>query len=253
MYNGPVLKKGTVKGKKHMRIAICDDNKIERELLFKILSHYFSDTSIHCEYTLYEKAMNLYYDISEGSAYDIIFLDMYLPDEPLGIQIADMLRKNNFNGKIFFCTASTEHALESYDVFAAGYIVKPITFEKIKTVLDRYIGEFSKEYYVIKQKAKEVYIPLNDIMYFESDNTRCNINCIGNKQYTIYKQLRLVESELDGRFLRCHQSYIVNMNHIEAADDVFVLKNGKEILIRQKEKKSMHQKLATFLQTEAED
>ena len=233
-----------------MRIAICDDNKIERELLFKILSHYFSDTSIHCEFTQYEKAMNLYYDISEGMMYDIIFLDMYLPDEPLGIQIADMLRKNNFTGKIFFCTASTEHALESYDVFAAGYLVKPITFEKIKTVLDRNIGEFSQEYYVIKQKAKEVYIPLNDIMYFESDNTRCNINCVGDKQYTIYKQLRLVEPELDGRFLRCHQSYIVNMNHIESADDVFVLKNGKEILIRQKEKKAMHQKLSAFLKIE---
>lgn len=235
-----------------MRIAICDDNKIERELLFKILSHYFSETSIHCEYTQYEKAMNLYYDISEGAIYDIIFLDMYLPDEPLGIQIADMLRKKDFTGKIFFCTASKEHALESYDVFAAGYIVKPITFEKINTVLNRYISEFTKEYYVIKQKAKEVYIPLNDIMYFESDNTRCNINCVGNKQYIIYKQLRLVEQELDGRFLRCHQSYIVNMNHIESADDVFVLKNGKEILIRQKEKKAMHQKLATFLKTEAQ-
>ncbi len=233
-----------------MRIAVCDDNKIERELLLKMLAYYFSGTSVHCEYESYEKAMNLYYDISEGIMYDILFLDMYLPDEPLGIQIAEMLREKNFSGKIIFCTASKEYALESYDVFAAGYIVKPITFDKIKTALDRYVADFDTQYYIIKQKAKEVYIPLNDIMYFESDNTKCIINCVGDKQYTIYRQLRQIETELkDDRFLRCHQSYIVNMNYVESADDVFILKNGKEILIRQKEKKAMHEKLSLFLKT----
>lgn len=235
-----------------MNIAICDDNQIEREILETVVSRYFNSTSLQCEFIQYEKAMDLYLDIQEGIQYDLVFLDMYLPDEPLGIKVAQKFRELGYNGKILFYTSSADYALESYEVYAAGYILKPISFEKIKTSLDRYIDQYQTTSYVIKQKSKKIYIPINDIMYVESANTKCFVRCTDGKTYTIYKQLRQVETELaDKRFLRCHQSYIVNMNYIREASNVFVLKDGTEILIKQKEKKIMHQRLYDYIGSES--
>lgn len=220
-----------------MNIAICDYNYDERKELMDALNNYFINTSVISDFALYDNETDLYFDISNGVKYDIVFLEINLPVEPKGINFAKRLRNNNYKGKIFFNTSSNSYAAESYEVCASGYIVKPISNLKIRKCMDRYINEFETEYYTIKQKKNDVYIPINDIMYFESENTKCYINCCDGKQYTIYKQLRQIEKELNNsRFLRCHQSFIVNMNYIAEVDDVFILKNGAEVLIRQREK-----------------
>lgn len=220
-----------------MNIAICDYNNEERKKLMNLLNTYFGNTSIICDYALYCNETNLLNDIKSGIKFDIVFLEIKLPVEPKGIVFAKTLRSINYTGKIIFNSSSNSYAAESYEVCASGYIVKPVSILKIRNCMDRYINEFKTEYYIIKQKKNDVYIPINDIMYLESENTKCFINCCDGRQYTIYKQLRQIEEELNNsRFLRCHQSYIVNMNYIAEVDDMFILKNGAEILIRQREK-----------------
>lgn len=55
----------------------------------------------------------------------------------------------------------------------------------------------------------------------------------------MYMRLDEIEERLSGdesRFLRCHRSYIVNMDHITAVDEQFILDNGESVLIRSKSK-----------------
>lgn len=229
-----------------MLVAVCDDNTLERELLHHLLCKYFAKTSVRYECTLYDSGKNLYYDVMEGIEYDIIFLDLFLADS-FGINIAQQLRDLPYHGKIIFCTSSADYAVESYDVFASGYIVKPYGLADIKRTLDRFLPELQTEYYQIKQKSRIVYIPLNEILYVESNNTKCILHRTKNRQYTVYKQLRQIETELnDEKFLRCHQSFLVNMNYVQEADDTFILKNGDEVLIRKKNRKEMHQRLLDY-------
>lgn len=229
-----------------MLIAVCDDNPLERELLHHLLCKYFANTSVRYEFTLYDSGKNLYYDVMEGIEYDIIFLDLFLADS-FGINIAQQLRELPYYGKIIFCTSSADYAVESYDVFASGYIVKPYGLADIKRTLDRFLPELQTEYYQIKQKSRIVYIPLNEILYVESNNTKCTLHRTKNRQYTVYKQLRQIETELnDEKFLRCHQSFLVNMNYVQEANDTFILKNGAEVLIRKKNRKEMHQRLLDY-------
>lgn len=49
-----------------MRLAICDDNELERRILHSLLKKYFSEASISCEFTLYDHGTTLYYDIMDG-------------------------------------------------------------------------------------------------------------------------------------------------------------------------------------------
>lgn len=229
-----------------MRLAICDDNDLERDLLHTLLQKYFSETSMRCEFTLYKNGIHLYDDVMEGAEYDMIFLDMFMGDS-LGIQIAKKLRELSYRGKITFCTVSADYALESYDVDASGYILKPYGLADIKRTMNRLLPEYESESYQVKQKSRIVYIPLNEIIYVESDNMKCILHRTENREYVLYKKLTQIETELhDERFLRCHQSYLVNMNYIREANDVFLLQNGAEVLIRQKSKKEIHQKFIEY-------
>ena len=74
-----------------MRLAICDDNELERRILHSLLKKYFSEASINCEFTLYDRGTTLYYDIMDGMEFDIIFLDLFMEDS-FGLTIAKSLR-----------------------------------------------------------------------------------------------------------------------------------------------------------------
>lgn len=229
-----------------MRLAICDDNKLEREFLRSLLKKYFSETSIRCEFTLYDRGTTLYYDVLEKIEYDIIFLDLFMEDS-FGLQIAQKLRDISYSGKIIFCTVSADYALESYSVYASGYILKPYSLKDIRRTLDHFLPEYQCNSYKIKQKSKIVYIPVNEIMYVESSNTKCILHRTNDREYHIYKKLTEIETELnDPRFLRCHQSYLVNMNYVSEADDGFLLQNGEKVLIRAKSKKGIQQKVLEY-------
>lgn len=229
-----------------MRLAICDDNALERDLLHTLLKKYFSEISVRCEFTLYDRGTTLYYDVTENIEYDIIFLDLFMGDS-FGMRIAQKLRELPYCGKIIFCTASADYALESYSVYASGYILKPYCFQDIRRTLDHFMPEYQYNCYQIKQKSKIVYVPLNEIMYVESNNTKCILHRTENREYNIYKKLGQIEEELnDPQFLRCHQSDLVNMNHVREANNVLLLQNGEEVLIRIKSKKEIQKKILEY-------
>ena len=155
-----------------MRLAICDDNELERRILHSLLKKYFSEASISCEFTLYDRGTTLYYDIMDGMEFDIIFLDLFMEDS-FGLTIAKSLRELFYRGRIVFCTASADYALDSYSVYASGYIVKPYRIKDIRHTLDWLLQEYQSDSYGLVQKSSIKFIPVNEIMYVESSNTKC--------------------------------------------------------------------------------
>lgn len=65
---------------------------LERRILHSLLKKYFSEASISCEFTLYDRGTTLYYDIMDGMEFDIIFLDLFMEDS-FGLTIAKSLRE----------------------------------------------------------------------------------------------------------------------------------------------------------------
>ena len=102
-----------------MRIAICEDNEIHLDILEHLLTRYCSERPIHFEFVPYKYGMNFLYDMEEGAYFDIAFLDIYMEDA-MGNQIAHNLRAMGYQGKIIFLTASSDFAIESYDLDASG-------------------------------------------------------------------------------------------------------------------------------------
>ncbi len=222
-----------------MKIAICDDSTMDREMVRELLHEYLLCRSIPYTMTEYENGMNLVYDIEEGGYYDLIFLDIIM-DGLHGMEIARKLRRVGCGGKIIFLTSTAEFAVDSYEVEASGYLLKPHNYEKLSHLLDRLIDRSRLGQYHVSIRSTIVSIPFGEIVYVESRNNVCILHRSDGTEYTVYRKLSEIEAELnDSRFLRCHQSYIVNMSYIARADKQFELTTGDVVLIRQRSLKEL--------------
>lgn len=218
-----------------MNIAVCDDNLLDIELTVDLLEYYFSDKSVTLNIDRYKNGANLIYEVEDGQLYDIIFLDIFM-DKLLGIDVAKTLRDINFNGEIIFLTSSSKFAVDSYDVQASGYLLKPLCYDKLEKTIDKTIHDFDINTYRVRRRSNFVLIPYNEIIYVESNNSKCILHRKSGEDYNIYKKLGEIEDELhDSRFLRSHQSYLVNMDYIIQAGSQFELSTGDSVLIRQRQ------------------
>lgn len=229
-----------------MRIAICDDSPFDRELIRDLLRRYFSGVQSRPDLVFYDSGINLVYDLQEGGWFDAVLLDIYMNDH-LGIDIARQLRQEGFRGEIVFLTASPDFAVDSYDVTAAGYLLKPISYEKLVRVMDRITRGLDEGTYAVRQRSRVIRVPLGEILFVESSNSKCILHRSDGTDYTIYKRLDEIQAGLnDPRFLRCHQSYLVNMDHVQQVDKQFILSSGDAVLIRQRDLKSIRQAYLTY-------
>lgn len=222
-----------------MQIAICDENSENSGDLEEYLKQYFSEKSISFGIMTFIKNSDLMYEFEDGKNFDIIFIEN-LPHNPSGINMAKKLRDKSYSGQIIFSAQTNEYAVDGYEVNACGYMIKPLCMAKLEEIMDRATLGYSDDVYCIRHRGDVTALPLNDILYIESNNTKCIVHDRKGSKHTVYNQLRKIETELnDSRFLRCHQSYIVNMNHICKADKCFELTSGEKVLIRQRNLKEI--------------
>ena len=230
-----------------MRIAICEDNEIHLDILEHLLTRYFSERPIHFELVPYQYGMNFLYDMEEGAYFDMAFLDIYMEDT-MGNQIAHKLRAMGYQGKIIFLTASSDFAIESYDVDASGYLLKPLDYGKLEMVMDRITRNIAPSTYQIRHRTTVTKLAYHEILYIESNNSKCILHTESGESYTVYKTLNTIEKELgDRRFLRCHQSFLVNMDHIKQIGKQFLLSNGDYVPIRQRGVKAVRQAYIDYI------
>lgn len=232
-----------------MRIGICDSNLLDREIITDFLNDYFYKKSIEYSICSYSSGKELIYDIQDGKNLDLIFLDIYIGNE-FGISIAKQLReKIGYDGKIVFLTATVDFAVDSYDVEAVGYLLKPVHTQKLHMVMNKITKNLDAEVYRIKQRNNIHTLKIDSIIYVESSNSRCIIHSY-NTDYVIYKRLNDIEAELNNRrFLRCHQSYLVNMDYIKNVDKQFELVNGDFVCIRQRNLKAIKQQYVDYIKS----
>ncbi|MCM1154858.1 MAG: LytTR family DNA-binding domain-containing protein [Roseburia sp.] len=209
-------------------IALCDDEAAELEKTEQLLSDYERkhpgpEFMIRC----FENADKLLYTIREENyTPDLIFMDIYMPDEkkdscPIGLEAAKQLRNMNYKGKIVFLTTSREYALEAFDVDALQYIVKPVSEEKLFSLLGgllKNIEEDRRRYILLKIEGRLVRVSLNDIIYFEAQ---------GKAQYLYLANgtrcvLRMTMTEIYGllshyqEFIKIGAAFIVNLGYIDS-------------------------------------
>ncbi len=230
-----------------MRIAICDDSPIDRECIMDLLHLYMTEHSIPYTTGVYENGLQLLYDVEDGAYFDLLFLDIYM-GEVHGMDTAWKLRKAGYTGKIIFLTSTPEFAVDSYEVEAAGYLLKPHDYTKLAALLGRIIDRTNVGVFPVSVRNVIYSVPFNEIVYVESRNNVCILHRNDGTEYTIYQKLDDIETQLeDARFLRSHRSYLVNMSYIARAEKQFEMTTGDIVLIKQRNLKEIRTQYHSFL------
>lgn len=119
-----------------MNIAIIDDIASDAEQLKRIITSYFENRQIPTEIRYFSSAEAFFDDYRPGN-FQILFLDIYM-DGITGMEAARRIRNQSDDCILVFVTTSSEFAVESYDVNAAYYLLKPFQPEKLCQILDSF-------------------------------------------------------------------------------------------------------------------
>jgi two-component system, LytTR family, response regulator len=163
---------------------------------------------------------------------DLIFLDINMP-RLSGMELANLLPRHQ---KLIFTTAYSEYAIESYEFNVIDYLLKPISFkrflkaiEKADHILQEQPPALPHEDYIfVKSDKKMIRITLKDILYFEAVKEYIYVHTAGRK-ILIYKRMKELAEKLPADFIRVHNSYLINCNHIGRIEGNFVLIGGESI------------------------
>ena len=119
-----------------MNIAIIDDISTDAEDLKNIAVFYFEKKQIQAEIYQFFSAEEFFEDYQPGK-FQILFLDIYM-NGMTGMEAARRIRRQSDDCILVFVTTSSDFAVESYDVGASYYLLKPFQPEKLCSILDSF-------------------------------------------------------------------------------------------------------------------
>ena len=212
-------------------LALCDDVGTERQALRRLLERLPGLEEYQLQVAEYASGNDLLADLENGQM-DLILLDIVM-EPPDGMETARQIRALGLDVPLIFLTASPDFALESYDVDAAGYLLKPPAAEKLAALLKKHLAPPARPRVCVQSGRRKRYLYLDEIVFAESEHHRIRIHLSDGEKVMCGEKLGDFAARLDGRFLRCHQSYLVNMDYICRADRQFELTTGEVVLIRQ--------------------
>ncbi|WP_029904596.1 LytTR family DNA-binding domain-containing protein [Prevotella sp. 10(H)] len=165
---------------------------------------------------------------------ELIFLDIQMPGIT-GIEFAKNISKDTL---VIFTTAYSEYALDSYEVEAIDYLVKPIEADRFRKAVDKAIAYHSlllseekksvenveDDYIFVKSDRKYFKVNLKDILFIEGLKDYVIIQLDGQRIITKLNLKTIHDMLPKSAFLRVNRSYIVNKNQIESFDnnDIFI-------------------------------
>lgn len=201
-----------------IRIAICDDDRRQVELLVK----YIHELNLDFEYSIItsEDPENLISVLDEEEL-DIAFLDIEMGDIT-GIDVGKEIRDRFKDCIIVFITGFRDYALDAFQIKAKDYLIKPITPEKFRTLMEDVMEQYliiheggTRNYFTIENKEGYVRLDYDQIYYFEKVQRKVRVHTLNN-HYEFYGTLKEVKKYLNMSeyFSQCHQGYIVNAKKI---------------------------------------
>lgn len=197
-----------------LHFAVCDDEQTQLDFLSSCLKEWADRSSIPIRISTFSSAESFLFQYAEEKSFHFLLLDIEMK-QMNGIELATRIRQDNREIQIIFITGYMEYIASGYDVEALHYLLKPVTFEKLSSVLNRgceRIGQQEKSI-LLEYKDETLRIPLYEIRYLEVRQNYVTIH--GAEDYTVKKTLSQLEQELDDSFFRTGRSFLVNLRYVK--------------------------------------
>lgn len=149
-----------------------------------------------------------------------------------GMETARKMRSQNYKGYLIFITVLKEMVFQSFEVQAYDYLVKPIEEECFEKTMERLFSAMqnAKDASLLVQKRYESnIIAFDDIVFCEIIDKKIYLHLKTEEVIDYYDRIENLETKLDGRFFKCHRSYLINLSHLKS------YKNGMAYMINDKQ------------------
>ncbi len=212
-----------------MKAIIVDDEPKAIDLLKSYVAHFGTIELV----ATFRNGLKAFEYLSKEPV-DLLFLDINMPHIS-GISLSKMLPKTT---KIIFTTAYSEHAVESYEVEAVDYLLKPISLDRFtqavskvlskKAAKQEVVANNSTTWIAVKSGFETYRVATNKIMYLEKDGNYMTYYCENEKiigRETIQQALE----KLPPNFVQTHKSFIVNLDKVRRYDSSLIFIDSHQI------------------------
>lgn len=190
----------------------------------------------------------------ESGACDLLFADINMPDLN-GLELARIAKGRT---QVIFCTAYAEHALDSYNLHATDYLVKPVSFERFLHAVSRahelHQAPQNKpmpetEVIFIKSEHHLVAVHPSEILFIEGlkDYVKIVSGQFERPLLSLTSLRNMVETLPKKQFIRVHKSYIINLRKIEQIHRKHIVISDREIPIGQQYRADLLGELAGLM------
>lgn len=217
-----------------IRCIAIDDEPLALELTREYISRFEDIVLLQC---FNDGILALGY--LEQENVDLVIVDINMPDIN-GLQLVERLPDPK--PQVVFTTAYRDYAVEGFLLDAADYILKPVTFERLETAIQKVRQRIPDQkqdeagYLMVHSEYKLIKIPFREIEYIESLSDYVKIHLAGRSHPILsLNSLKTLESTLpENSFSRIHRSFIVNHAHIHSTrGKKVIMKSGPSLPVSQ--------------------
>lgn len=196
-------------------IALCDDEAVFADALSTMVKGIMDELCIPYKLDVFSSCEALW-DVlrDKPDVYELLLLDIMM-NGMNGLELAQTIRRQNEKVTIVFITSTPDFALQGYEVHAFHYLLKPISRKALKTLL-KHDSHHTAQLNTLIVREGTVFrqLDIDKINYLETQGRKVAVFLVDD---TILISARLPEMENQlpkNRFVRCHQSFILNMDKV---------------------------------------
>ena len=232
-------------------IVLCDDEQDYIDRAVKVLDEFISAKTPNYKIFTYNDPKDLIKDLKEKKVVPIIvFMDIDF-ERMNGIKVVEELNKLIKETRIVYLTNYLKFATDVYSTEHFYYVKKGELKERLPDILEKYkqeIEDDSKFFRASLKNNKYLSIKMKDIAYFERQGRYTCIHMQDGEEYLMKDNLNSVADRLEDYFVRCHNSYIVSLNHVTEYKRDSMEVCGEEIPISRNYQVSMKERYMKYLE-----
>ena len=203
-----------------LNFVICDDNLNILDRLKKMLDTIFCKNDFEAQVAFSSDNTEEVLNYISSNKVDVAMLDINLKSNKTGIELAKEIRKINKNIYIIFTTGHLEYAMIAYKVKTFDYIAKPINYDRLEETIIRLFEDVTsvpKRY--LKIDNKNSLVDESEVQYIKRDGMKLVFHT-NSRDYDTYSSFNKFQDKLPENYIRCHKSYIANINQIKDVEPV---------------------------------
>ncbi|MCI8514026.1 MAG: response regulator transcription factor [Lachnospiraceae bacterium] len=231
-----------------IKYAVCDDEPFMQEKICDYLSEYMKGRSL-TSYCI-DRFSNGRSLLKSDCDFHLIFLDIQM-ERPDGMETARILRQRGNRSLLIFVTVLKECVFDAFEVRAHDYLLKPLERDGFTRTMDRafrFLAQQADKRILVQKGTLCEVILLSRILYCEVQGRKLYIHQSDGGVVDYYDKLEAFERRVDGRFFRCHRSYLVNLDHVRGCRDGRVrLSQGEEIPVSRLRERDLMQALLYYM------